>query len=258
MGILNVTPDSFYDGNEYLNQTEVANRLKQMVLEGVDIIDIGGYSSRPGAEDISANIELERILPAISTTREVAPEIPISIDTFRSEVASAALDAGADMINDISGGGLDPLMFELVADRQIPYILMHMKGNPQTMGQLIEYEDLLTDILQYFVEKTTLLRQLGVRDVIIDPGFGFAKTREQNFRLLANLNYLNTLGLPVLAGLSRKSMIYKTLEVTPEKALTGTIAANTVALMQGANILRVHDIEAAKQTVDLFKQTFPQ
>jgi dihydropteroate synthase len=257
MGILNVTPDSFYDGSKYLNQPEITSRLKQMVLEGVDIIDIGGYSSRPGAAHISIKSELERILPAISTAREVAPEIPISIDTFRSDVASAALDAGADMINDISGGGLDPLMFELVADRQVPYILMHMKGDPQTMEQQIVYDDLLTDILQYFLEKITLLHQLGVKDVIIDPGFGFAKSKEQNFRLLANLNYLKTLGLPLLAGLSRKSMIYKTLEVTPEKALTGTIAANTIALIQGANILRVHDIAEAKQTINLFKQTFP-
>ena len=257
MGILNVTPDSFFDGGRHLSQSNITHKLEQMVAEGADIIDIGGYSSRPGAAQISEKQELERILPAIQLARAVSPDIPISIDTFRSTVAVRALDEGADMINDISGGALDPQMFQLIADRQVPYVIMHMKGNPQNMMGHTDYHNLLTDIMQYFVEKVSLLRDLGVNDVVIDPGFGFAKTIEQNFELLGNLSFLQELRLPLLVGLSRKSMVYKTLHINPEDALTGTVAVNTMALMKGASILRVHDVKEAIQTIKLFKTTYP-
>ena len=256
MGILNVTPDSFFDGGSHISESGIANKLQQMVSEGVDIIDIGGYSSRPGAKEISVNQELDRILPAVIKAREINQDIPISIDTFRSNVALAALDAGADMINDISGGDLDPHMFKLVAERQVPYIIMHMRGNPQNMTDQTDYHDLLPDIMQYFVEKVALLSELGVNDVIIDPGFGFAKTMKQNYELLANLSFLQEVGLPLLVGLSRKSMIYKALNILPDEALAGTIAANTMALMNGASILRVHDVREAIQTIKLFKEAY--
>ena len=257
MGILNVTPDSFFDGGRHISETSISNKVEQMVSEGVDIIDIGGYSSRPGAQEVSVEQELQRILPAVTTARKLSQDLPISIDTFRSEVAIQALDAGADMINDISGGDLDPLMYKLVADRQVPYVLMHMRGTPQDMSNHTKYADLLPDVMQYFVEKIALLSDLGVNDVIIDPGFGFAKTMNQNFELLANLSLLQELGHPLLVGVSRKSMVYKPLNILPEEALVGTVAANTMALMNGASILRVHDVKEAIQTIQMFKQVYP-
>ena len=256
MAILNVTPDSFYDGNRYNAKQSMNDRLNKVIREGADIIDIGGYSSRPGATDISVQEEIDRVLPAIELARSLAPEVPLSVDTFRAEVATVALDQGADMINDISGGNLDAEMFQLVAKRQIPYVLMHMRGNPQNMASKTEYKNIVTEVLQFFAQKIEQLRVLGVNDIVIDPGFGFAKTSEQSFRLLQTLNQLAELQLPILAGLSRKSMIYKTLETSPDEALIGTVAANTLALANGASVLRVHDVKAASQTIKLFKATY--
>ena len=257
MGILNVTPDSFFDGNQYNTKESATTRLEQMINEGVDIIDIGGYSTRPGAEDISIQQEMDRVLPVIEIVRSFYPDTPISIDTFRSEVAAKALAIGVDMINDISGGNLDSSMHQLVAEQQIPYVLMHMRGNPQTMSGKTNYNHLIVDMMKYFAEKLVILKKLGITDVIADPGFGFAKTREQNFQLLRNLSSFQELGVPIMVGLSRKSMIHKTLEITAEEALPGTTALNTIALMNGASILRVHDIKAAHHTIRLFKETYP-
>ncbi len=257
MGILNITPDSFYQSSRYQNNEELIKKLDQMVQEQVDIVDIGGYSSRPNANDIPVMEEINRVVPAITACRSHAPSLPISIDTFRSEVAAAALDAGADMINDISGGSLDNHMFQLVADRQVPYVLMHMRGNPQTMSGETDYQNLITDIMMYFSQKISLLKDMGVNDIVIDPGFGFAKTIEQNFELLRNLNYFNELQLPILAGLSRKSMIYRTLGGTAQEALNGTTVLNTIALLNGASILRVHDVLAARQAITLYAKTYP-
>lgn len=257
MGILNMTPDSFYDGGRF-NRLEAMNRkLQQLIQEGADIIDIGGYSTRPGAADISEKEEISRIMPAIEMSKSMAPGIPVSVDTFRVKVASEALDAGADMVNDVSGGSLHPEMFRLVADRQVPYILSHMRGNPQDMGSRTDYENLVTEIMKYFAEKLFRLRDLGVNDVVVDPGFGFAKTREQNYLLLRNLSYFTELQVPIIVGLSRKSMVYRALNTTADEALPGTIVLNTIALMNGASILRVHDVQAARQTISLFKKTYP-
>ncbi len=257
MGILNVTPDSFYDGNQFNGESALINRLEQMINEGADIIDIGGYSSRPGADKISIHEEIERVIPAIMQARSLAPEIPLSIDTFRSDVAAAALDAGADIVNDISGGNLDPSMFQIVAERGAPYVLMHMRGDPSTMSYKTDYENLITQVMKYFVDRIEQLITLGVKDILVDPGFGFAKTTSQNYVLLKNLGYFKELNVPLLVGLSRKSMIYKTLKMSAGEALTGTCVLNTIALMNGASILRVHDIRAARETVSLFKRTYP-
>jgi len=257
MGILNVTPDSFYDGNLFNCENTLINRLTQMINEGADIIDIGGSSSRPGADEISIQEEIERVIPAIEKARSLAPEMPLSIDTFRSEVAVAALDAGADMVNDISGGSLDPSMFHTVAERGAPYILMHMRGDPRTMSSETDYEHLITQVMKYFVNRIEQLINLGVKDILVDPGFGFAKTTDQNYVLLKNLGYFKELNVPLLVGLSRKSMIYKTLNMSAGEALTGTCVLNTIALMNGASILRVHDVRAARETVNLFKRTYP-
>ena len=257
MGILNITPDSFYDGGRFNRSESMMAKLQQLIQQGTDIIDIGGYSTRPGAENISEKEEINRIIPAIETSKSMAPRIPVSVDTFRAKVAAKALNAGADMVNDISGGSLDPGMFELVAERQVPYVLTHIRGNPQNMSSQTQYENLLADLMKYFSEKLYRLRDLGVNDVVIDPGFGFAKTMEQNYLLLRNLSYLDELGVPVLAGLSRKSMIYRALNISADDALYGTVALNTIALMNGASILRVHDVQVARQTISLYKKTYP-
>lgn len=251
MGILNVTPDSFYDGGTYTATAQAVARAKQMLAEGATFIDIGGYSSRPGAEDVAAAEECSRVVPVIKAVRAALPEVFISIDTFRADVAKAAIEAGADVINDISGGEADERMFEVVAQLQVPYILMHMRGTPQTMKELTQYDDLLHDIIEYFQKKVYTLHNLGVKDIILDPGFGFAKTITQNYELLKKLGYLKVLGLPVLVGVSRKSMIYKKLSVQVAESLNGTTVLNTVALMQGAGILRVHDVKEAVQAVKL-------
>ena len=256
MGILNVTPDSFYDGGHYSDLDSQASRLEQMISQGVELIDIGGYSTRPGADNPSITEEIKRTLPAIRKAKELAPDLPVSIDTFRSEVAKAALEAGADMVNDISGGSLDPNMYQLVADFQVPYVLMHTKGTPQTMSGMTDYQDLLTDILKDLSGKLQLLTQHGVNDVIVDPGFGFAKNLDQNYLLLKELPLFEALGVPIMVGLSRKSMIYKALGVTAEDSLDGTNVLNTIALMHGASILRVHDVKSAKEAVYLYTKTF--
>jgi len=254
MGIVNLTPDSFYDGGAYTTEKEVVNRARQILSEGGTIIDLGAYSSRPHAEDISVKEELNRLTPVLKAIVKEFPEAIISVDTFRAEVAELAVNEGAGIINDISGGQLDPKMFETIAKLQVPYILMHMRGTPQTMTKFTDYDDILKDIIKYFSERVFILHQLGVKDIIIDPGFGFSKTREQSFSLIKELNHLKMLNLPILGGVSRKSMIYKTLEQTPEEALNGTTVLNTALLLKGANILRVHDVKQAVEAVKLINQ----
>jgi len=254
MGILNVTPDSFYDGFKYTDETSILKQVEKMVSEGADFIDVGGNSTRPGAGDISEDEELNRVLPAIKIISKKFPETVISIDTFRSIVTKHAVEAGASIINDISGGDLDPKMFEAVASLRVPYILMHMKGTPQTMMKETAYENLLKEIIDYFHQKIFKLQRLGVKDIIIDPGFGFAKTVEQNFELLNKLDHFKILEKPMLVGLSRKSMIWRTLMTNPEGALNGTTTLNTIALLKGANILRVHDVREAKEVIQLVQQ----
>lgn len=255
MGILNITPDSFFDGGRYTAPGAFLARAATMLQEGADILDIGGYSSRPGATDIPVAEEIERVIPAIQAVRHAFPDCLISVDTFRAQVAEAAVNAGATIINDISGGELDAAMFETVGRLRVPYILMHMRGNPQTMNRLTQYEDIIPDLVTYFEQKVAALQALGVADIIIDPGFGFAKTIDQNYEILRRLDDLKIMGLPILAGLSRKSMTYKMLDVPAAEALAGTIALNTIALMHGANILRVHDVKEAVQTVKLYKRS---
>ena len=254
MGILNVTPDSFYDGGRFKSDREILTQVEKMIREHADFIDVGGYSTRPGAEEISVNEELNRSVSTISLIRQRFPDAILSIDTFRTEVARKAVEAGASMINDISGGELDPQMFETVAQLQVPYILMHMRGNPKTMNALTQYDNLLKEILNFLQSRLQTLTKLGVKDVIIDPGFGFAKTREQNFQLLHELDKFGILGRPVLAGVSRKSMVWKTLNQKPEEALNGTTALNTIALLKGASILRVHDVKEAVEAVKLVQE----
>ncbi|WP_202615383.1 dihydropteroate synthase [Algoriphagus kandeliae] len=257
MGILNLTPDSFYAGSRVkIDREDILKRAEKMILEGADILDLGGYSSRPGAEDISEEEELSRVIQPISWISEAFPEVLISIDTFRSNVAKRAIETGAHLVNDISGGSLDSKMYEVVGKLQVPYFLMHMRGTPQTMQQKTDYSKLLPDILNYFAKKLHLIKEFGIKDVIIDPGFGFAKTLEQNYHILKNLEIFRTLGYPVLAGLSRKSMIYKLLGCGPEESLNGTTALHMFALSKGANILRVHDVKEANETRKLFKQLY--
>ncbi len=255
MGVLNNTPDSFFDGDRYNNQSLLHNQIARLATEGADIIDIGGYSSRPGAANVAAEEEQRRVLEAIAIAQKVAPHIPLSVDTFRASVAAAAVDSGAAMVNDISGGNLDSAMFQTVAKLRVPYVLMHMKGTPQAMSELTHYDNLLTEITDYFVYKVNELISMGVNDIIIDPGFGFAKTSEQNYAILKNLNYFNVIKQPLLVGLSRKSMIYKALKITSEEALNGTTVLNTIALMNGVSILRVHDVKAAKEAITLLNLT---
>ena len=254
MGILNVTSDSFYEGSRLRTVEDVLQRAETMVLEGADFLDVGGYSSRPGATDISESEELKRVIPVIEALRKKLPDVIISIDTFRSEVAQAALYAGADMINDITGGNGDSNMYSVAAHAKAPYVLMHMRGTPQTMKHETEYDDLVGEMINYFHARLDRLKQAGVKDVIIDPGFGFAKTIKQNFELLQNLQRFRILEKPLLVGLSRKSMIWRTLETTPEHALNGTSVVNTIALLKGASILRVHDVRAAREAITLTSQ----
>lgn len=254
MGILNVTPDSFFDGGRYKNDTVILSQVEKMLNEGATFIDIGAYSSRPGADFVSETEELNRILPVVDLILKHFPETLLSIDTFRSKVAKTTIEAGAALINDISGGNLDTLMFETIGELQVPYIMMHMRGTPQTMQQHTNYEDLIKDIIFYFSECIAKAKANHIHDIIIDPGFGFAKTLSQNFELLNQLELLNILELPMLVGVSRKSMIYKTLDCTAQDALNGTTSINTIALLKGANILRVHDVKEAKECITLFNQ----
>jgi len=254
MGILNLTPDSFYDGGKFIQKKAILSHVEKMLNEGATFIDMGAYSSRPGAEHVSEEEELNRILPVVASVLQEFPEALLSIDTFRSKIASNCLEAGAAMINDISAGRLDSQMLPTIAQFKVPYIMMHMRGNPQTMSQQTEYDHLLIDIKKYFSERIAFANALGIIDLIIDPGFGFAKSIDQNYELLAKLELFQDFGRPLLAGLSRKSMIYKTLKTNAKKALNGTTALNMVALGKGANILRVHDVKEAVECVKLTEQ----
>lgn len=256
MGIVNLTPDSFYDGGNYKDLAAVISQVGTMLQEGVTFIDMGAYSSRPGATDISIQEEERRLLPIVEEVVKQFPEILISVDTFRSSVAQKAVQAGACMVNDISAGTLDKDMMKVVGELQVPYIMMHMKGTPQTMKSLTTYDDLLGEICFYFSERLALARTHKINDLIMDPGFGFAKTIVQNYTLLRELDFFKHLDVPILAGLSRKSMIYKTLNGTATTALNGTTALNMIALRNGANILRVHDVKEAVECVQLHKALF--
>ncbi len=254
MGILNVTPDSFYDGGSYKNDKDILNQVEKMLQEGATFIDVGGYSSRPNADDISTDNELNRVIPVIEILVREFPDILISIDTFRSKVAQQSIDAGACIINDISAGKLDNNMLQVVASLHVPYIMMHMRGTPQTMGKLTDYNNLLKEILFYFSERIATARKLQIVDIIVDPGFGFAKTLDQNYQLLNNLEHFQFLDLPLLVGVSRKSMISKVLDSSTDESLNGTSVLNTIALQKGASILRVHDVKEAMECIKLTNQ----
>lgn len=251
MGILNVTPDSFFDGGQHNDIAQAIAKAEQLLDDGVDILDIGAYSSRPGAALISSQEEMDRALPIIRLLHQRHPNVKLSIDTFRADVAEEAVKAGAHIINDVSGGTIDERMFSTVAALQVPYILMHMRGLPENMQQMTEYDDIVVDVATFLGEKLSELRALGVKDIILDPGFGFAKTIAQNHELLHRVDELHYFGLPLLGGISRKSMIYKKLHISAQESLPGTIALNTLLLNKGVQILRVHDVKATKQVVDL-------
>ena len=255
MGILNVTPDSFYAGSRQQTADDITRRVHQIIEEGGDIIDIGAYSSRPFAEDVSPEEEMRRLRQGLGIVRKVAPEAIISVDTFRSDVARMCVEEfNVAIINDISGGEMDQHMFATIAELQVPYILMHMKGTPQDMQVNPGYEHLLKEVLYYFSKKVAQLHDLGVKDIILDPGFGFGKTIDDNYLLLEHLGDFQILELPILVGVSRKSMIYKVLGITPEDALNGTTALNTIALMKGADLLRVHDVREATEVINIVEK----
>ena len=261
MGIVNVTPDSFYSGSRTYSGSQAATReeirrvIERHREEGADILDFGGYSTRPGAADVTADEEYSRLATALEIVKEMWPEVPVSIDTFRASVARKCVqDWGADIINDVGGGTLDPDMWATVAELRVAYVLMHMRGTPATMQTLTDYADVTAEVISDLSRKVYELRRLGVCDIIIDPGFGFAKTVEQNFKMLDELNEFCRMGMPVLAGLSRKSMIWRTLGVTPEESLEGTVGLNAIALDRGANILRVHDVKGARQLISLISR----
>ena len=258
MAIINITPDSFYTSCKSMAQHEVLLAAEKAINEGACILDIGGYSTRPGAPDISTEEETKRICNALKWIRKEFPSIPISVDTFRSKVAEIAIENGADMINDISGGTLDDAMFSTIAQLKVPYILMHMKGTPATMQSMTKYDNLLSEIIHFFEERIRTLTLSGVNDIILDPGFGFAKTLDQNYELLQKLPYLQQLGYPLLAGISHKSMLYKLLDVDAAETLNATTVANTIALMNGANILRVHDVKEAVEAIKIVEKTKAQ
>ena len=251
MGILNVTPNSFYDGGKYSDEKSMLFQVEKMLSEGATFIDIGAYSSKPSAEFVSEEEEINRLLPSIDLVLKNYPDTLISVDTFRANVATIAIENGACIINDIAAGSLDKKMMQTVAKLQVPYIMMHMKGNPQTMQSLAQYENVVKEMLFYFSEKVSQARSFGINDLIIDTGFGFAKTVEQNFEVMNNLELFQMLELPLLVGVSRKSMIYKTLGTSAEQALNGTTVLNTISLQKGANILRVHDVKEAMECIKL-------
>ncbi|MFD1166134.1 dihydropteroate synthase [Sphingobacterium daejeonense] len=252
MGILNLTPDSFFDGGKHSSLETAMLHAEKLIAEGADMIDIGAYSSRPGAQEISAQEEMDRAIPFIEAIHQSYPDVILSIDTFRADVAESCVQAGGHIINDISGGTLDENMFETVARLQVPYILMHMRGTPATMQQMTDYEDVVNDVAESLGHHVSRLRELGVRDIILDPGYGFAKTIDQNYELLMRVNELHYFGLPILGGISRKSMLYKKIGLKPDEVLPGTIALNTLLLERGVQILRVHDVKEAKQLIDIF------
>ena len=258
MGILNVTPDSFYSGSRKQTEMEIAERVEQILAEGGQMIDIGAYSSRPNADDVSTKEEMERLRRGLRILREKAPDAIVSVDTFRADVAKMCVEEyGVQIVNDISGGELDKEMFPTVARLGVPYVLLHMKGTPQTMQEAPHYDDLMKEVLLYFAEKIQQLRDLGQKDIILDPGFGFAKTLEHNYELLRHLEALQIFELPILVGVSRKSMIYKLLGTTAQEALNGTTVLNTICLMKGcANILRVHDVKECVEAVNIYQQLY--
>ena len=251
MGILNVTPDSFYDGGRFKNEEDVLIQVEKLLKEGATFIDIGAYSSRPGADFVSKEEELKRLIPIITSVVKNFPKSLISVDSFRSDVIKTAVEAGAAMVNDISGGQQDPLMFETVGALGVPYIMMYMRGTPKTMQQMTEYSDVIKEVYTYFSERIELARTHQIKDIILDLGFGFSKTLEQNFKLLGRLDYYKNLNLPILAGISRKSMVYKTLNTNANQALNGSTALHMVALQKGAKLLRVHDVKEAMECIQL-------
>jgi dihydropteroate synthase len=252
MGIINITPDSFYKGSRKMNQDDILKQAEKNVIEGATMIDIGGLSTRPGSAEINPDEELQRVVPAVEAINKHFPEVFISIDTYRSKVAKESVEAGATIVNDISGGELDNEMIDTVAKLKVPYICMHMKGHPETMQQFAKYEDVTKEVLDYFIFRMETCRRAGIHDIVIDPGFGFAKTIQHNFKLLSELEAFKILQKPLLVGVSRKSTIYKTLGITSEEALNGTTVLNTIGLMKGANILRVHDVKEAVEAIKLF------
>ena len=253
MGILNVTPDSFYDGGKFKNDKSILIQTEKLISEGANFIDIGAYSSKPGADFVSETEELNRLIPIVRLIHDAFPETPISIDSFRSNVINMSIQAGAAMVNDISGGQLDPLMFETVGKLGVPYILMHMRGTPQTMKRMTSYSNVIKEVYSYFTERIELAKKHQIKDIIIDLGFGFSKTLEQNFKLLESLDFYENLNLPILAGVSRKSMIYKTLDTNADQALNGTTALHMIALEKGAKLLRVHDVKEALECIKLHR-----
>lgn len=254
MGILNVTPNSFFDGGRYNDESELLTQVGKMISDGATFIDIGAYSSKPSAEFVSEEEELSRIIPTVRLILKHFPEALLSIDTFRSEVAKACIQNGASIINDISAGNLDEGMFEVIAEYKVPYIMMHMRGTPQTMQSMTHYDDIVKEMLFYFSVKINKARSLGINDLIIDPGFGFAKTMDQNYEVMRKTELFKQLEVPLLVGISRKSMIYKPLDVSVKEALNGTTVLNTIALTKGANILRVHDVKEAVECVQLWNK----
>jgi dihydropteroate synthase len=254
MGILNITPDSFFDGNKYLFEKDFLLKAEQMLVDGANIIDVGGYSTRPNASEVNVEEEIARIKPVLKSLKKFFPEAILSIDTFRSQVAEIAVSEGAAIINDVSGGNIDDQMFNTVAKCKVPYILMHMRGTPQTMSKLNEYNNITTDILDELLIKIKVLKELNVKDIIVDPGFGFAKNIDQNYLLLKNLSYFKVLEFPIMVGVSRKSMIYKVLDITSDEALNGTSVLNTIAILNGASLLRVHDVKQAVEAIKLVKK----
>ena len=253
MAILNTTPNSFYDGGSHVDMDSILSKVEEYINNGAEIIDIGGYSTKPGAEEVSEEEELQRTIPVIEKLIETYPDLIISIDTFRGNVARAAVKAGASIINDVSGFELDAEMLPAIAELKVPYILMHMKGTPQTMQDNPQYEDVTLEVNQYFSEKIARLRELKINDIILDPGFGFAKTLEHNYELFSKMEVLGFGQYPLLVGISRKSMIYKFFGTTPQEALNGTTALNMVALQKGAKILRVHDVKEASETLKIYQ-----
>ena len=257
MGIVNVTPDSFYAGSRSDDEQSVAEHVRKAVEDHADVIDIGACSTRPGAPSVSPQEEMRRLRLAMKVVREIAPEVITSVDTFRADVARCAVEElGVDIVNDVSGGEIDPDMVPTMARLRVPYILMHMRGTPETMGELTHYDNLLAEVKDFLAKRLAELRQRGVNDVIIDPGFGFAKTLDQNYEMLARLSEFHSLDAPILVGVSRKSMIYRHLGCTPDEALNGTTVLNTIALLQGAHILRVHDVKAAVEARELVEKTY--
>lgn len=255
MGIVNVTPDSFYAGSRVSENADISDRVRSMLADGADILDIGGYSSRPGADEVTPDEEYSRLARGLEAIRKVKEDAVVSVDTFRADVARRCVEEwNVGIINDIAGGDLDPEMWDTVTDLNVPYVLMHMRGNPKTMGSLTDYKDVTAETLSALAEKTAQLRQKGVRDVVIDPGFGFAKTVEQNYQLLSDLKEFKIIGAPVLVGISRKTMIWKPLRITPDNAANGTTVLNTIALLKGADILRVHDVRNAVEAIKLVSQ----